>query len=122
VLDAYCGAEIPTALASRRFFEHVRGSLSPRGVAVANVGLPETRTEDATLARIAGVFRARCFELRNDRDDNRVAVAARARLPGGRELAARIAKVDESGRFPFPLGAIARTRRPCPRPPGRPAR
>jgi spermidine synthase len=116
VLDAYCGAEIPAPLARREFLEQVRRSLSRRGIAVANVGLPDTRAEDALLARIASVFRARCFEVRNERDDNRVAIASRGKLPGARELLARIEKVDASGRFPFPLAPIARTRRPCPRP------
>lgn len=115
MLDAYCGAEIPAAVARREFFERVRDALSPRGIAVANVGLPDTRAEDVLCARIASVFRARCFELRNERDDNRVAIAARGKLPGSRELLGRIAKLDESGRFPFPLAGIARTRRPCPR-------
>jgi spermidine synthase len=114
ILDAYFGSQIPTELKRRKFFTQIRDALTPRGIAIVNVGLPEKRAEDVTLARIASVFRGHCFELRNEEDDNRVAVAARVPLPGKRELVARIRAIDTTGDLPLALAGIAASRRPCP--------
>jgi spermidine synthase len=116
VLDAYFGSQIPTELQRRSFFSQMRTCLSPRGIAIVNVGLPEKRAEDVTLARLASVFRGHCFELRNEEDDNRVAVASRAPLPDKRGLLARIRAIDATGDLPLPLAGIAATRRSCPKP------
>lgn len=116
ILDAYFGSQIPAPLQRRKFFVQIRSALTPRGIAIVNVGLPEKRAEDVALARLASVFRGHCFELRNEEDDNRVAVAARFPLPGRRELLARIRAIDATGELPLPLAGIAATRRPCPRP------
>jgi spermidine synthase len=118
ILDAYFGSQIPAPLQRRKFFAQIRSSLTPRGIAIVNVGLPEKRAEDVTLARLASVFRGHCFELRNEEDDNRVAVAARTPVPDKRQLLARIRAVDAAGELPLRLAGIAATRRSClaPRP------
>ena len=116
VVDAYDGPEIPPALRSPAFFRNLRRALRPRGIAIANIGMPEARVEDLLLRRLSRVFGGRCFELRNSRDDNRIVVAARHALPGTRELVRKAREVDASRRFRFRLEGIARTRRGPPRP------
>lgn len=114
VVDAYDASEIPRELRSRTFFRSLRRGLSARGIAIANIGLPEASAEDQLLLRMSRSFGGRCFELRNPRDDNRVAIAARHPLPDSRALVRRAREIDASRGFPFRLEGIARSRRDAP--------
>jgi spermidine synthase len=109
LLDAYGAAGIPGPLATNAFFADVARSLTPGGIAVANIASTDPEIEHATVARFARAFPA-CVLQRTPDSDNVIAVAGAA-LP--ESTAAALRALDRQGRLPFPVVPMASLYQPC---------
>jgi len=114
-LDAYAGAKVPRALASRAFFQRVASLVATGGLVAANVGHPERRTEESFLRKFAAAFPGGSFVVPVPAEDNRVVFGARDPLPRRTKLLAQAACMDETGRLPFSLAPLLRRQKPIPR-------
>jgi spermidine synthase len=105
-LDAYGEADDPPpGLATPAFYRELRAKLSPGGVLVVNLSVPDT-TERVLAARINAAFPG-CASLAGERDKNLVLFgpAAGATLP---EVAAAVRRARTLSGLSFELGALTR--------------
>lgn len=106
-IDAYHGQKIPAPLARQSFFRAAAEIVSPGGVVVANLGLPERWQEDRVARRFAAAFRGGCVELAVPEEDNRILIGCADGRPGGRRLRAALRELDARKVVPFRLETYA---------------
>jgi spermidine synthase len=112
-LDAYGGEDYPAHLATRRFFEQVRGRLRPGGAVVANVAIEEADAEGVLIRRFADVFGA-CARVKEPEWGNQILLGrATGSLPSAEVMAERARDVAKTRAFPFKLAPIASRAQSC---------
>lgn len=116
VLDAFNGDYIPFHLMTREFLEEVKGILSPKGVAAANV-FYDNQLFDAEWVTFLEVFgRSDVFLGRTSGNAILISPGREVSVPAGPAFLERARMLQEQHKFSFRLPAAARCYRPDLRP------
>ncbi len=116
VLDAFNGDYIPFHLMTREFLEEVKGILSPKGVAAANV-FYDNQLFDAEWVTFLEVFgRSDVFLGRTSGNAILISPGREVSVPAGPAFLERARTLQNKHRLAFSLPAVARCFRPDLRP------